>query len=46
MTNNPELGPEFAESFASNVLDNEKFKLDELILDDCGLRNEGAEFIC
>lgn len=46
LTNNPDLGPEFAESLATNVLDDVRFLVDTLILDDCGLRNEGAEFIC
>jgi len=46
LTNNPDLGPEFAESLAVNVLDDVRFLIDTLILDDCGLRNDGIEFIC
>ena len=46
LTNNTDLGPEFAESLAVNVLDDVRFLIDTLILDDCGLRNVGIEFIC
>ena len=46
LTNNPDLGPEFAEALSNNVLDDVRFLLDTLILDDCGLGNEGAQYIC